>query len=282
VVDDENLICGNHLRRPAAVKTTEAGIDANSVRVLSRGLKILRVFAPKNDWLSNHEIASATGLPRSTVSRLAANLTDEGYLEYSLEHGYYRLGAAVLALGYAVVTNIDILEVARPFLQELADSEDALVLLSTRDGLAMVCNEVCYGRNMLTLRVGVGSRLAITTSAVGRALIGTLPDGQRDALLDEIRENVGGDWVLLGPAFNDATAQMREKKFYTSIGTLEQGVNGVGAVLDVAGAPYTYVIGIAAPSFRFEPQLLDQRVGPRLIEIKHEIEQQMASVTRPN
>lgn len=264
------------------MKVTVVGGRANSVRVLARGLTILHVFTPKNDWLSNHEIATAAGLPRPTVSRLSTNLAEAGYLEYSRKRGQYRLGVSVLALGYAALANIDIFQVARPYLQELADSEDALVLLSTRDGLAMVCTEVCYGRTMLTLRVGVGSRLVLSASAVGRALIGTLPDEQRNALLEEIRENFKGEWAQLGPALNDSVTQIHDKQFYTSIGTLEQGVNGAGAVLDIAGAPYTYVLGIAAPSFRFEPQLLEQRIGPRLLEVKHKIEQQMASVNRQN
>jgi DNA-binding IclR family transcriptional regulator len=146
----------------------------------------------------------------------------------------------------------------------------------------MVCNEVCYGRTMLTLRVSVGSRLALSTSAVGRAPIGALPDEQRNALLKEIRENFKDEWAQLGPAVDDLVTQIRDKQFYTSIGTLEQGVNGAGAMLDIAGAPYTYVIGIAAPAFRFEPELLEQRVGPRLLETKCKIEKQMAAIYRPS
>lgn len=264
------------------MKVTGVGSEPNSVRVLARGLTILRVFTPKNDWLSNHEIATAVGLPRPTISRLSTNLVQAGYLEYSRERGQYRLGASVLALGYAALANVDILQVARPYMQELADSEDGLVVLSTRDGLAMVLTEVCYGSTMLTLRVGVGSRLELSTSAVGRALIGSLPDDQRSALLEEIREKFRGDWAQLGPALNDSVTQIRDKHFYTSIGTQERGVNGVAAVVNVAGAPYTYVFGIAAPSFHFEPQLLAQRVGPRLLEVKHKIEQQMASVNGPS
>lgn len=260
------------------MKLAAVGGEASLVRVLARGLTVLRVFTPKNDWLSNHQIAAATGLPRPTISRLSTNLAEVGYLEYSRERGQYRLGVSVLALGYAALTNIDIFQVARPYLQELADSEDALVLLSTRDGLAMVCTEVCYGRTMLTLRVGVGSRLVLSASAVGRALIGTLPAEQRKVLLEDIHENVKDEWARLGPELNDSVTQIRDKQFYTSIGTLEQGVNGAGAVLDIVGAPYTYVLGIAAPSFRFEPQLLEQRVGPRLLEVKRKIEQQMASI----
>lgn len=280
--EEQNFISRKRAPGAAAKKAGAADSEMNAVRVLARGLVILRVFTPKNNWLSNHEIGALADLPRPTVSRLTANLAEEGYLEYSRERGQYRLGVSVLALGYAALANIDICEAARPYLQELADIEDALVVLSTRDGMAMVCNEVYYGRNMLTLRVGVGSRLALSTSAVGRALIGALPDEQRLPLLDEIRAHTKDDWVPLAAEFDNAVTQIRDKKYYSSIGTLEQGVNGVGAVLDIAGAPFTYVIGIAAPSFRFEPQLLEERVGPNLLKAKQKIEEHMATVNRPS
>ena len=215
-----------------------AGASAGSVRVLARGLTILRVFSPKNDWLSNHEIAAAADLPRPTVSRLTANLAEMGYLEGSRQRGQYRLGSAVLALGYAALSHVDVLEVARPHLARFAEEEDALVVLATRDGLSMVCNEVCYSRAMLTLRVEVGSRLSLPKSAVGGALIGALPGEEREALLAKIRERNEAEWPRLERLLADAVRQMREKRFYTSIGTLEQGVNGQGVVLELASAPH--------------------------------------------
>lgn len=247
-----------------------------SVRVLARGLTILRVFSPRNDWLSNHEIAAAANLPRPTVSRLAANLAEMGYLETSRNRGQYRLGTAVLALGYSAMMHLDVIEVARPHLARFAEEEDALVVVATRDGLSMVCNEVWFARAMLTLRVNVGSRLSLPRSALGGALIGVLPESERKALLEQIREKHKDDWDQIEGALRDAERQMRDKHFYTSIGRLEQGVNGIGVVLDLPSAPHKFVLGIAGPSFRFKQKLLDQELGPRLLEVKRQIEREMS------
>ncbi len=255
--------------------------EPGPVRVLSRGLAILRIFCPRNDWLSNHQIASAARLPRPTVSRLVASLAQAGYLEYSRDRGQYRLGAAVLALGYAALSSIDVFELARPLMQEFAGREDLLVVLSTRDAMSMVCNEVCHGANMLTLRVGVGSRLSLCESAVGRTLIGALPAPQREALLSEIRSHEPGRWPVLGAAFADAVEQMQRNQFYTSIGTLEQGVNGMGAMIDVPGVPNTYVLGVAAPAFRLEPAFMQTELGPRLHALKRAIELRLATSRTP-
>lgn len=255
--------------------------ESGPVRVLSRGLAILRIFCPRNDWLSNHQIASAANLPRPTVSRLVASLAQAGYLEYSRDRGQYRLGPAVLTLGYAALSSIDVFELARPLMQEFAAREDLLVVLSTRDAMSMVCNEVCHGATMLTLRVGVGSRLSLCDSAVGRALIGSLPPGQRDAVLSEIRVQEPERWPELAPAFSDAVTQMERKRYYTSVGTLEQGVNGMGAGIDVPGIPHTYMLGVAAPAFRLEPEFMETTLGPRLLALKDAIEARLATSRTP-
>lgn len=255
--------------------------DSGPVRVLSRGLAILRIFCPRNDWLSNHEIATAAQLPRPTVSRLLASLAQAGYLEYSRDRGQYRLGPAVLTLGYAALSSIDVFELARPLMQEFARREQLLVVLTTRDAMSMVCHEVCHGANMLTLRVGVGSRLSLCDSAVGRALIGALPTTQRDALLLEVRHHEPDRWSELAPAFADAVDQMQRKQFYTSVGTLEQGVNGMGTMVDVPGVSNTYVLGVAAPAFRLEPEFMQSELGPRLYALKRAIEARLATSRSP-
>ena len=90
------------------------------VRVLARGLTILLAFEPDNDWLSNSEIATLTGLPKPTVSRLTANLLEAEYLQYSAERAAYRLGTAVLALGLIAASHRDFVMLARPLMQQLS------------------------------------------------------------------------------------------------------------------------------------------------------------------
>ena len=148
----------------------------NAVRVLSRGLALIKAFCPRNLPMSNGELATATRLPRPTVSRITATLTRLRYLDYLPEQAQYRLGAAALALGFGALSGLDIRLRARAHMQRFADTEDLLVVLASRDDMAMVCHEVCRGRGALTIRVGVGSRLVLPHSAMGRAWISSLPE----------------------------------------------------------------------------------------------------------
>jgi len=94
---------------------------SKAVRVLSRGLTLIRAFCPRNRPLNNGELSVATGLTRPTVSRITATLTRTGYLDYLPNQARYRLGEAALALGFGALSGQDIRLRARERLQRFAD-----------------------------------------------------------------------------------------------------------------------------------------------------------------
>jgi len=259
----------------------EAG--PGTVRVLARGLAILQAFEPDNAWRSNADLSELTGIPKPTVSRLTANLTDSGYLIYSQEKAQYRMGAPVLALGYLAVSTRDIKVRARPLMQELADRHSASIVLASQDGLSMVCHEVCHNRDMLfTLRVRPGSRLKLSRSALGRALIGALPPAEREQFLATLAADEAQHWPALRQELEEATAQMQAKGYCTASGTLESGTNGIAVVIDAPGQPHAYAIGCAVPAYQFPVERLEAEVGPRILEIKRILEQELGAVAAAN
>jgi len=253
---------------------------AGEVRVLARGLSILRAFTPRNEWLSNQELAAKTALPRPTVSRLTAKLTGLGYLTHSTPLRKYRLGTSVLALGFGALGNVDMRVLARPPLQRLADEEDALVVLSSRDDMAMVCNEVFQSNSSIfTLRVNVGSRLVLPYSAMGLALLAAMSPEERSDALRQIRREFSRHWTTLGKLIDDALEQYRRCGFCTTLGTLESGINGIAVAVDTPGAPHSFTIGMAGPSFRFPAERLDNDLGPKLLALRDELQARLAALS---
>lgn len=263
----------------AATDGDQNSAVSGQVRVLARGLAILRAFTPRNEWLSNHEIAGKTALPRPTVSRLTANLTGLGYLIYSTGLRKFRLGPSVLALGYGSLANLDIRVLARAPLQQLADDEDALVVLASRDGLAMVANEVFQSRKSLfMLHVNVGSRLVLPYSAMGQALLAAMPHGERGGILRDIQREFRRDWPRIKGLIDASVEQYARMGFCTTLATLEADINGIATPVDAPGAPHSFTIGLAGPALRFPAARLVTEIGPRLLGIRHELETRLATL----
>ncbi len=250
------------------------GAPGGGVRVLARGLALLRAFSPRNAPLSNSELATATGLPKATVSRLTASLTRLGYLDYLEAPARYRLAHGALALGYGALSALDMRVRARAHMQRFANDNDLLVVLAAREGLSMLCHEVCRGRGALTIRVGVGSRLALPHSAMGRAWIASLRPPQYQALLTELAASYAVDELL--PHFEDAARQVRETGFCVTVSSLEPDVNSVGTRVDLPHARGTYLLGCSVPAFRYPPERCREEVGPALLALRRRIEDGIA------
>jgi DNA-binding IclR family transcriptional regulator len=146
--------------------------DRHFVTALARGLSVLSCFSSGEKMLGNLDIAKRCKLPKSTVSRLTYTLTKLGYLVYVEETGKYRLGTSTLALGSAMLARLDVRDLARPLMQELADFSKAMVSLGSRDRLSMIYVGNARSSAALTLSLDIGSRIPIATTAMGRALPG--------------------------------------------------------------------------------------------------------------
>jgi DNA-binding IclR family transcriptional regulator len=107
--------------------------------------------------------------------------------------------SAVLALGSAMLAGMDMRQLARPLMQELADQSQAMVSLGMRDRLGMIYVENCRSESALTLSLDVGSRIPLATTAMGRAYLALCSDAQRESLMERIRELDEAAW----PAIRD-------------------------------------------------------------------------------
>lgn len=250
--------------------------SATHVRVLARGLAILRAFEPENSWRSNADLSSIANVPKPTVSRITASLTALGYLIYSPDNAQYKLSPSVLTLGYLAASLSELTVRARPLMQQLADEQNGSIVLASLDGMSMVCHEVCHGRGMVfTLRVHPGSRLSLPRSALGRALIGGMTEQERTRILRAIEQKAPRHWQTLEPEISSSVKQMELHGYCIASGTLEPGTNGVAVVIDTPEKRHAYTLGFAVPAHQVTEEHLASVVAPRLLEIKRALERDL-------
>ncbi len=142
----------------------EAATDRQFVIALARGLEVLRCFEPRERYLGLSELARRTSLPKATVARLAGTLAKLGYLRYWEALGKYSLGTGVLSLGYSMLSNLDIRDVARPLMQELAEYARASIAVGVRDRLSVLYIEWVRSSAPITVMRSVGVRLPLARS----------------------------------------------------------------------------------------------------------------------
>lgn len=165
-------------------------VDAKAGRYvnesLQKGLAVLSTVAASAEPLGVTEVASRTGLDYSTAYRLIATLVQLGYLERVAESKRYRVGSAVLHLGYAYIRTRGLHQAAVPIMQELAAHTGETVNLSVRDGLDMVLIDACETRHVLSTRTTIGGRFPLYCTASGKVVLASLPKAELDEVLGRL------------------------------------------------------------------------------------------------
>ncbi len=250
----------------------EESKDRQFVNALARGLELLRCFRPGEQFLTNAELAKRTAIPKPTISRLTYTLTKLGYLAYSEQLGKYQLGAGVLALGYRMLSNFDVRKMARPPMEELAEYAQASVSLGTRDRLSMVYIETCRSSANVTLRLDVGSRIPIATTAMGKALLCVLPEAERDYLLDHVRQHDPERWPRIKAGVEQGFKDYQELGFCISAGEWQTDVHAVGVPTFGADGEQVMAFNCGGPAFLLSREKLVDDLGPRLVQLVKNIE----------
>jgi DNA-binding IclR family transcriptional regulator len=204
---------------------------------LQRGLEILRCFSRDRTEITAAEIAKELGIPRSTVFRLMTTLEYLGFLERSRDGRDYRLGVAVLTLGFEYLASLEITERARPILEKLRGETGFNSHLVIRDGRDIVFVLKVSAPSSFVGSVMVGTRLPAHATVLGRVFLAYMDDAQLRALypkgklesyspqtptsLDELKKILVGD---------------RARGYAISENFFERGISAIAApVFDTEG-----------------------------------------------
>ncbi|KQM67820.1 transcriptional regulator [Sphingomonas sp. Leaf17] len=144
-----------------------AAVGAGS-QTLMRGLDLIE--AVSHEVLTLSELAVKLDLTKSTTHRLLSALVDRGYLAFTPRAGY-RLGPKLLLLGTLAQAQADLVQVARPYLEELAASTEDTVHLGVFDGDFALYLDKVPGRRRITISSRVGDRQPLSSTGLGKALM---------------------------------------------------------------------------------------------------------------
>ncbi len=251
---------------------TQPKDDRQFVTALARGLDVLSCFRSRDKALGNLDIAQRCKLPKSTVSRLTYTLTQLGYLAQDDDSGKYRLGTATLSLGSTVLARMDIRQMARPLMQELADASKAMVSLGTRDRLSLIYVENCRSASALTLSLDVGSRIPIATTAMGRAYLAMASERERAVIFDDLAALDELAWPALKRGIDQALRDSAHLGVACSFGDWQPDVNAIAVGFDPGGGMPLMAMNCGGPAFQLSPDFLLSEVRPKLLAMVQRLE----------
>lgn len=119
------------------------------------------------------DVAERTGLPRSSVHRIVDQMIRLRWLAHA--PGGYRLGTRALELGGLAIAHTDVRDALGPLLHELCRGTGMVAHLGVLDGPEVLVVDKAVARGADPLPTRLGGRIPAHCTAVGKALLATLP-----------------------------------------------------------------------------------------------------------
>jgi IclR family transcriptional regulator, pca regulon regulatory protein len=155
---------------------------------LARGLDIIKAFGVSeldidlasnmhpSDALTLSVVAKRTGLARAVVRRFLYTLVELGYV--ITDGKYFRLTAKILDLGYAYLSSFPLPKIAERFLEQVTLETKESASASILDGDEIVYVARVQTRRIISVSLGIGSRLPAFCTSMGRVMLAYLPAEQ--------------------------------------------------------------------------------------------------------
>jgi DNA-binding IclR family transcriptional regulator len=222
-----------------------------TVPALERGLLLLGQFSRQTPSLTPPELARRLDLPRATVFRLLSTLEALGFVERTEGGRGFRLGVAVLRLGFEYLASLELTQLGTPLLQRVCNATGFPCSLVVRDGRSIVYVAKVAPPSPFSGSVTVGTRLPAHATVFGHVLLGDLdlpslqalyPD--RAAPLEAFTERTPTDV----PSLHRMTQAARADGHLVGRGFFEPQIATVAAPVFDARGRITAALGITVPA----------------------------------
>lgn len=168
---------------PTLRQTSEASPDSDTpapgdtyVQSFARGLAVLRSFGSHAPTQTLSEAAERTGLTRAAARRILLTLVQLGYVLHDGKH--FSLSPRVLELGFAYLSSQPLWQRAQPTMEALVREVQESCSAAVLDGSDIVYVLRVPANRIMSINLGVGSRLPAYCTSMGRVLLADLPEAQ--------------------------------------------------------------------------------------------------------
>jgi DNA-binding IclR family transcriptional regulator len=154
-----------------------------SVPVLQRALAVLEILSTSHSGLTLPEVARRLKLPKSSAHTILITLAREGYLARSPMTRRYTLTTKFVSLANHAIEGLRIREVALPHLRQLMASTNLTVHMAILEHYDAILIAKMDPPGAGSLSTWIGRRMEVHCTGVGKALIATLPEAEREEFL---------------------------------------------------------------------------------------------------
>jgi IclR family acetate operon transcriptional repressor len=221
------------------------------IRSEVRVLNMFEAFAEARKPLSLTELAERIGIAPSTCHSLVKSVERSGYLYAAKARGALYPTRRIYDVAQQIMQNDLISPAIRARLERLRDETgESCCLAKRRDG-DVVYLEVSESLQSIRFTVAVGETRPLHANSMGKAILASLPDAERAAIIAKLPYNKLSDKTLASATALEADIEQgRKRGWYSNFG--ETAIDALAAAMPVRIGGEWYGVSIVGPHYRME------------------------------
>lgn len=239
--------------------------NKNPVQSAERIFQVLEMLA-ENGEMGLMEISAALDLHKSTVHRLLMSLIYMGYAKQDEITQKYMLSYKIVNMAGKILDRMDILQIARPYMDRLSDISGETVHLVQREGnniLYIYKAEAKVGSIRMVSHVGMVHPMYC--SGVGKAIMATLDEAEVKQIWNEsIIEKKTDKTITDIDDMMKVLAEVKETGYALDDEENEEGVRCIAACLRDYSGEVRYAFSVSGPVSR----MTKERVLELSVDVK--------------
>jgi IclR family pca regulon transcriptional regulator len=240
------------------------------VQSFARGLEVIRSFSAQAPRQTLSEVAVASGLTRAGARRILLTLHTLGYVE--TDGKLFALTPRILDLGFAYLTSMPIWNRAEPVMEALVAQVGESCSAAVLDGTDIVYVMRVATQKIMSIRLGVGSRLPASCTSMGRLLLSDLGEDEARARLEASpREPLTRHTVTEVDALFARVVQARRQGWCLVNQELEEGLISIAAPIVGRGGRMVAALNISGQANRTSAKVMQETMLPPLREAARRI-----------
>ena len=247
--------------------------EKNPIQVADRIFAVLERLAEKGA-VGLIELSKELKLNKSTVHRLLNSLMYMGYVKQDEETLKYELTYKICRVADSLMSQIDLIQIAKPYLKELSRKTGETVHLVEREGnKAVYIDKVENSTNAVRLVSKIGKTIPLYCSGVGKAMMAEMSEEKIRQIWNESEFIPYTEMTIMD--IEELLRQIevaRQKGYAMDDEENEIGVRCVAVALPDMNGKNRYAISISAPEIR----MTDEKIkicAKALKEAKRKIKQ---------
>ena len=230
------------------MKPSDQNKNIYRVQALERALDILECFSFQSREMSLTDLVNCTGLNKTTVKRLIANLTARGYLQQEPQSKKYQLGMRLFEMGAIVFSSFSLRQAAAYPMTNLQSETGATVLLGVSMEDQLVYIDKREGDGMIRISSDIGWRRPLHYGMLGMVLMASMDSKDVQKILTENPLEAHTSFSITDDeSFSQRLEQIRDQGYIFEKEEAVEGMFGIAAPIRDYSRQVVAALGITLP-----------------------------------